>query len=92
MSFGTKVGWSLNRFVENGSLLHTLKAFGEFPEALVASYVVKILEGLNHLHKNRIVVSSPVLLFFYRLPHNHSALRFEMRKYPVDQEREYQDW
>lgn len=42
-------------YVENGSLLHTLKAFGEFPEVLVASYVVKILEGLNHLHKNRIV-------------------------------------
>lgn len=42
-------------FVENGSLLHTLKAFGTFPEKLVASYVVKILEGLNYLHGQNVV-------------------------------------
>ncbi|CAO1636075.1 unnamed protein product [Sympodiomycopsis kandeliae] len=42
-------------YVENGSLLHTLKAFGEFPEKLVASYVVKILEGLNYLHESEVV-------------------------------------
>lgn len=42
-------------YVENGSLLHTLKAFGCFPEKLVASYVVKILEGLNYLHESRVV-------------------------------------
>lgn len=42
-------------FVENGSLLHTLKAFGNFPEKLVASYVVKILEGLNYLHGQNVV-------------------------------------
>ncbi|PWN34813.1 kinase-like protein, partial [Meira miltonrushii] len=42
-------------YVENGSLLHTLKAFGNFPEKLVASYVVKILEGLNYLHEMKVV-------------------------------------
>jgi serine/threonine protein kinase len=36
--------------VENGSLGQTLKAFGKFNEKLVASYVAKILEGLNYLH------------------------------------------
>lgn len=42
-------------YVENGSLLHTLKAFGNFPEKLVASYVVKILEGLSYLHEQDVV-------------------------------------
>jgi serine/threonine protein kinase len=42
--------------VENGSLLDTIKAFGEFPESLVASYVQKILEGLHYLHTNQVVV------------------------------------
>lgn len=42
-------------YVENGSLSHTLKAFGNFPEKLVASYVVKILEGLNYLHEMKVV-------------------------------------
>ncbi|CAO1621379.1 unnamed protein product [Parajaminaea phylloscopi] len=42
-------------YVENGSLLHTLKAFGNFPEKLVASYVVKILEGLDYLHEKDVV-------------------------------------
>lgn len=37
-------------YVENGSLHNTLTAFGILPEALVASYVVKILEGLSYLH------------------------------------------
>jgi len=37
-------------FVENGSLLTTLKSFGTFPEKLVVAYVVKILEGLVYLH------------------------------------------
>lgn len=39
-----------NRFVENGSLGQTLKAFGKFNEKLVASYVARILEGLDYLH------------------------------------------
>jgi serine/threonine protein kinase len=38
------------RFVENGSLGQTLKAFGHFNEKLVSSYVAKILEGLEYLH------------------------------------------
>ncbi|RKP04383.1 kinase-like domain-containing protein, partial [Thamnocephalis sphaerospora] len=37
-------------YIENGSLLTTLKSFGVFPERLVASYTVKILEGLVYLH------------------------------------------
>ncbi|PWN20915.1 hypothetical protein BCV69DRAFT_178505 [Microstroma glucosiphilum] len=42
-------------YVENGSLLHTLKAFGHLPEQLIASYVVKILEGLVYLHEMEVV-------------------------------------
>lgn len=48
-------GLILNRFVENGSLQRTLKQFGELPESLVASYVVKILEGLAYLHAQGVV-------------------------------------
>lgn len=43
------------RYVENGSLQKTLKHFGELPESLVASYVVKILEGLDFLHSKQVV-------------------------------------
>ncbi|KAF9900374.1 hypothetical protein BX616_002607 [Lobosporangium transversale] len=42
-------------FVENGSLLTTLKSFGAFPEKLVVAYVVKILEGLVYLHGKEVV-------------------------------------
>ncbi|CDH52536.1 pkinase-domain-containing protein [Lichtheimia corymbifera JMRC:FSU:9682] len=42
-------------YVENGSLLSTLKAFGKFPEALVASYTQKILSGLAYLHEHEVV-------------------------------------
>ncbi|KAI1319133.1 hypothetical protein EDD11_004776 [Mortierella claussenii] len=42
-------------FVENGSLLTTLKSFGAFPEKLVVAYVVKILEGLVYLHGKDVV-------------------------------------
>lgn len=52
---GKEVVSIILEYVENGSLLHTLKAFGEFPEKLVASYVVKILEGLNYLHEMKVV-------------------------------------
>lgn len=45
----------VSRFIENGSLQKTLKAFGELPEGLVASYVVKILEGLDYLHSMNVV-------------------------------------
>jgi serine/threonine protein kinase len=44
-------------FAENGSLGQTLKAFGQLNERLVASYVVKILDGLLYLHKNHVVHS-----------------------------------
>ncbi|GAN04190.1 protein kinase [Mucor ambiguus] len=42
-------------FAENGSLMSTLKAFGAFPEKLVASFCIKILNGLEYLHQNQVV-------------------------------------
>lgn len=43
-------------FVENGSLLNTLKSFGNaLPEHLVASYCRHILEGLAYLHERDVV-------------------------------------
>ncbi|KAG2184925.1 hypothetical protein INT43_000838 [Umbelopsis isabellina] len=42
-------------YVENGSLRNTLQAFGAFPERLVASYCVRILQGLSYLHQNEVV-------------------------------------
>ncbi|KAK6992189.1 cell division control protein [Favolaschia claudopus] len=42
-------------YAENGSLGQTLKAFGKLNERLVASYVVKILEGLHYLHASEVV-------------------------------------
>lgn len=43
-------------YVENGSLLHTLKHFGNsLPENLVASYCHDILQGLVYLHKKDVV-------------------------------------
>ncbi|KAI7895905.1 uncharacterized protein EV154DRAFT_494138 [Mucor mucedo] len=42
-------------FAENGSLMSTLKAFGAFPEKLVASFCIKILNGLDYLHQNEVV-------------------------------------
>lgn len=42
-------------FAENGSLMSTLKAFGAFPEKLVASFCIKILNGLDYLHSNQVV-------------------------------------
>lgn len=40
---------------ESGSLQTTLRQFGQLPEGLVASYVVKILEGLAYLHEQGVV-------------------------------------
>ncbi|CEP15038.1 hypothetical protein [Parasitella parasitica] len=42
-------------YAENGSLMSTLKAFGAFPEKLVASFCDKILDGLVYLHENQVV-------------------------------------
>ncbi|GAA5831379.1 hypothetical protein JCM11251_004003 [Rhodosporidiobolus azoricus] len=42
-------------YVENGSLEKTLRQFGCLPESLVASYAVKILEGLSYLHGQGVV-------------------------------------
>ncbi|KAK4514281.1 uncharacterized protein ATC70_001872 [Mucor velutinosus] len=50
--------YSLNivlEYAENGSLMSTLKAFGAFPEKLVASFCSKILNGLSYLHENQVV-------------------------------------
>lgn len=35
--------------------MSTLKAFGKFPEKLVASFCIKILKGLEYLHANDVV-------------------------------------
>ena len=43
------------RYAENGSLGQTLKAFGKLDEKLVASYVTKILSGLDYIHRNGVV-------------------------------------
>ncbi|KAI9322517.1 kinase-like domain-containing protein [Dichotomocladium elegans] len=42
-------------YVENGSLSNTLRAFGSFPESLVACYCMRILEGLVYLHEKNVV-------------------------------------
>ncbi|KAF5387299.1 hypothetical protein D9757_005754 [Collybiopsis confluens] len=42
-------------YAENGSLGQTVKAFGKLNERLVASYVVRILEGLHYLHQSDVV-------------------------------------
>ncbi|KAE9402584.1 kinase-like protein [Gymnopus androsaceus JB14] len=42
-------------YAENGSLDQTVKAFGKLNEKLVASYVIRILEGLHYLHKSGVV-------------------------------------
>lgn len=43
------------RYVENGSLGQTLKAFGKLNERLVSSYTAKILEGLAYLHNSDVI-------------------------------------
>ncbi|GAA6056273.1 hypothetical protein JCM3770_007288 [Rhodotorula araucariae] len=42
-------------YAESGSLEKTVKQFGQLPESLVASYTVKILEGLAYLHEQGVV-------------------------------------
>jgi len=44
-----------HRYVENGSLGQTLKAFGKLNERLVSSYTAKILEGLAYLHNSDVI-------------------------------------
>jgi serine/threonine protein kinase len=44
----------MSRYVEMGSLLHNIKAFGKFPEKLAASYTYKILSGLHYLHSQQV--------------------------------------
>lgn len=41
--------------------MSTLKAFGAFPEKLVASFCVKILNGLEYLHENSVWMVKGVL-------------------------------
>ena len=55
ISLATQKLISTFRYAENGSLGQTLKAFGKLNESLVASYVVKILEGLHYLHGSDVV-------------------------------------
>ncbi|KAI9310716.1 kinase-like domain-containing protein [Dichotomocladium elegans] len=42
-------------YIENGSLLSTVKAFGRLPEKLVAIYTFQILSGLAYLHRHSVV-------------------------------------
>lgn len=42
-------------YVENGSLLHTIRTFGCFSETLCALYTLKILDGLDYLHSKDVV-------------------------------------
>lgn len=43
-------------YVENGSLLNTLKSFGNsLPEHLVACYCQRILKGLTYLHQQHVI-------------------------------------
>lgn len=42
-------------YVENGSLLHTLRTFGPFGETLCALYTTRILDGLVYLHSKDVV-------------------------------------
>ncbi|KAH9988476.1 kinase-like domain-containing protein, partial [Russula compacta] len=42
-------------YAENGTLEQTLKAFGKLNEKLVASYVTKLLDGLNYIHCSGVV-------------------------------------
>ena len=42
-------------FVENGSLYHTIKQFGAFPENLVVYYAVGMLRGLMYLHARNVI-------------------------------------
>jgi len=48
-------GEANERYIENGSLVQTLKSFGRFNEQLISSYVAKILEGLEYLHSQGVV-------------------------------------
>ena len=43
------------RFMESGSLLHTLKSFGALDEQRTRLYVYQILDGLAYLHLQNIV-------------------------------------
>lgn len=45
----------ITEYVENGSLLHTLRTFGLFSEQLASIYTLKILDGLSYLHSKDVV-------------------------------------
>lgn len=67
--------------------MSTLKAFGAFPEKLVASFCIKILDGLEYLHSNS--VSSLYFIFHSKLIYIYPLgrpLRFEGSKYSDDQD------
>ncbi|KAI9269796.1 kinase-like domain-containing protein [Sporodiniella umbellata] len=42
-------------YAENGSLLSTLSSFGAFPEKLVGSFALKLLQALDYLHEREMV-------------------------------------
>ena len=42
-------------YVSGGSLYHTMKRFGVFPEQLAAIYVAQTLQALSYLHQQNIL-------------------------------------
>ena len=42
-------------YVEGGSLYHTVKKFGTFPESLLSIYVRQVLQGLDYLHQKGVL-------------------------------------
>ncbi|KAF7308495.1 hypothetical protein HMN09_00698500 [Mycena chlorophos] len=45
----------VQEYAENGTLHQALKAFGKLNERVVATCVIKVLEGLHYLHSNDVV-------------------------------------
>lgn len=43
------------RYVEGGSLAHTLKKFGVFSEELTVMYIAQVLDGLAYLHEQGVI-------------------------------------
>lgn len=80
------------RFIEGGSLAHSVKSFGELNEDLVAGYVAKILEGLNYLHSQdvRAVRRCKISLFLADNVTTGRTLRSQGCQYTDNQDRQHQ--
>jgi serine/threonine protein kinase len=56
--------------MENGSLTHTMKQLGPFPEILVASYIIQVLRGLAYLHEHSVVHKDIKGIYYFYLKEN----------------------